>query len=122
MERACTVQGSPRAARTPSSTACRLSTGRAPGSPRHTGHTCSFGSAPNSLTLPQKSLVAVLSWTWISSPMTGSKPLISSVGAVWLDILASRQALLECRRDFDDRALTPWPTDELRSDGQAIDL
>ena len=55
-----------------SSTACRLSTGSAPGSPRQTGQTLVFGGAPKLVGQPQKILVAVASWTWTSSPMTGS--------------------------------------------------
>ena len=36
------------------STAERFSTGSAPGKPRHTGHTCVFGGAPNAVLQPQK--------------------------------------------------------------------
>src|SRR4051794_22527113 len=54
------------------STACRLTTGNAPGSPRQTGQTFVFGAAPNSTGQPQKILVFVPSWTCTSSPMTGS--------------------------------------------------
>ena len=54
------------------STAFSLTTGSAPGSPRQTGHTCVLGSAPNSVAQPQNILVAVLSSTWTSRPMTGS--------------------------------------------------
>src|SRR6476646_5846661 len=36
------------------------------------GHTCVFGSEPNSLGHPQKSFVVVDSSTWTSSPMTAS--------------------------------------------------
>src|SRR5205807_2857337 len=60
------------AASTPNSTALRLSTGRAPGSPRHTGQTLVFGGAPNWVEQEQKILVAVSSWTCTSSPITGS--------------------------------------------------
>ncbi len=54
------------------STAASLSTGSDPGSPRHTGHTCVLGSAPNSLAQPQNILVAVDNSTWTSMPITGS--------------------------------------------------
>src|SRR5271165_6314138 len=64
-----------------SSTASRLNTGRAPGSPRHTGHTLVFGGAPNPVGHPQKILVRVPSWTWTSSPITGSYFAMSSGGA-----------------------------------------
>jgi hypothetical protein len=35
------------------------------------GQTWVFGSPPYWLTQPQKAFVAVRSWTWTSSPMTG---------------------------------------------------
>jgi hypothetical protein len=54
------------------STACWLSTGSDPGSPRHTGHTWVLGSPPNWLGQPQNILVFVDSSTWTSMPMTGS--------------------------------------------------
>ena len=57
-----------------SSTACWLSTGSEPGSPRQTGQTLVLGSSPNALGQPQNSLVAVLSSQWTSRPMTISQP------------------------------------------------
>lgn len=60
------------AARTANSTAFAFKTGSAPGSPRHTGHTFVFGGSPNRVKHPQKIFVAVSSWTWTSSPITGS--------------------------------------------------
>lgn len=54
------------------STAAPLTTGNAPGRPRHTGHTNVFGSAPNRFAQPQNILVSVDSSTWTSMPMTGS--------------------------------------------------
>src|SRR5712671_1792375 len=51
----------------------RLSAGSAPGSPRHTGHTCVLGGAPNAVEQPQKILLFVRSCAWTSSPMTGSQ-------------------------------------------------
>ena len=55
------------------STADRLTTGSAPGRPRHTGQTWVFGSAPNSVGQPQNIFVFVFSSTCTSSPSTGSK-------------------------------------------------
>ena len=55
-----------------------LSTGSAPGRPRHTGQTWVFGSAPNPVGQPQNILVAVFSSTCTSSPSTGSKAAIAS--------------------------------------------
>src|SRR5208282_6552464 len=60
------------AARAPNSTAFRFNTGRAPGSPRHTGHTLVFGGSPKRVEQEQKIFDAVNSCTWTSSPMTGS--------------------------------------------------
>ena len=54
------------------STAFALTTGSAPGRPRHTGHTCVFGSAPNVVAQPQNIFVFVFSSTCTSSPSTGS--------------------------------------------------
>ncbi len=64
-----------------SSTASRLNTGSAPGSPRQTGQTLVFGGAPKLVGQPQKILVRVASWQWTSRPMTGSYFAMSSGGA-----------------------------------------
>ena len=57
-----------RPASTMDSMAARFGTGSAPGIPRHTGHVCVFGSAPNSSLQPQNILVSsVVSSAWISS-------------------------------------------------------
>ena len=63
------------AVRTACSTARWFSTGSAPGSPRQTGQTWLFGGEPNAVLQPQKILVSVRSWAWISSPMTGSNDM-----------------------------------------------
>src|SRR5580658_7397937 len=60
------------AARAANSTALRLSTGKAPGSPRQTGHTLVFGGSPKRVEHEQNIFESVSSWTWTSSPMTGS--------------------------------------------------
>src|ERR1035438_9919968 len=72
MERSLIWQLSAIEASIANSTAWRLSTGSGPGNPRHTGHTLVFGGLPNWVEQPQKILVLVRSWTWTSSPMTGS--------------------------------------------------
>jgi hypothetical protein len=56
----------------PKWTASALVTGRVPGWPRQTGQTCVLGGSPKDSAQPQNIFVRVLSWTWISSPMTGS--------------------------------------------------
>src|SRR5208337_887130 len=60
------------AASAANSTAFRFNTGKAPGSPRHTGHTFVFGGSPKRVEHEQKIFDAVSSCTWTSSPMTGS--------------------------------------------------
>ena len=53
------------------STAAALITGRTPGIPRHTGHTKVFGGAEAYAALVRQNiLLAVLSCTWVSRPMT----------------------------------------------------
>ena len=52
--------------------ACALATGSVPGSPRQTGQVRVLGSSPKLSSQPQNIFVRVLSWTWISRPMTGS--------------------------------------------------
>ena len=54
------------------STPTSLTTGSDPGSPRHTGQTWVFGSAPKVVAQPQNILVCVPSSTCTSSPSTGS--------------------------------------------------
>ena len=49
-----------------------LTTGSAPGSPRHVGQVWMFGGSPDDSRQPQNIFVRVLSCTWISRPMTGS--------------------------------------------------
>src|SRR5438552_19216378 len=66
------VQLSAMPARMAISTASRLSTGNAPGSPMHTGQTLVLGGAPKLVGQPQKILLAVASCTCTSRPTTGS--------------------------------------------------
>src|SRR6058998_2584985 len=66
------VQLSAMPARMAISTASRLSTGNAPGSPMHTGQTLVLGGAPKLVGQPQKILLAVASCTCTSRPITGS--------------------------------------------------
>src|ERR1035437_7495737 len=69
------------AASTANSTARWFNTGNGPGRPRHTGQTLVFGGSPNWVEQPQKILVRVSSWTWTSSPMTGSYLHCAATGA-----------------------------------------
>src|SRR6266478_1837287 len=72
METSLTRHSNAIAARAANSTAFRFSTGKAPGSPRHTGHTFVLGGSPKRVEHEQKIFDAVSSCTWTSSPMTGS--------------------------------------------------
>src|ERR1700682_4227853 len=72
METSLMRQSNAIAAKAANSTAFRFSTGKAPGSPRHTGHTLVFGGSPKRVEHEQKIFDAVSSCTWTSSPMTGS--------------------------------------------------
>src|SRR5262245_54222128 len=85
------VHPSASAARIASSTAARFSTGSAPGSPRHTGHTCVLGGAPNVVLQPQKIFDAVRSWAWISRPMTGSNRMLGARERAWSGVGAGGQ-------------------------------
>src|SRR5699024_3420006 len=53
-------------------TASRLSLGRLPGSPKHTGQHRVLGSPPKAVGQSQNSLVLVESSTWVSRPQTSS--------------------------------------------------
>src|SRR6266850_873784 len=55
--------------------ASSLATGNTPGRPRQTGQTWVFGGAPNSFAHPHHIFEFVLSWTWVSNPMTASYPI-----------------------------------------------
>src|SRR5436190_9633595 len=57
--------------------ALALTTGSDPGSPRQTGQVRVLGSSPKLSSQPQNIFVRVLSWTWISRPMTGSHSAIA---------------------------------------------
>src|SRR5271157_2239497 len=72
MDFAFTLQWSASDASIANSTARLFRTGKAPGMPRQTGHTLVFGGAPKLVGHPQKIFVFVASWTWTSSPITGS--------------------------------------------------
>src|SRR5262249_42557638 len=90
------------AARTAYSTALAFRTGSAPGSPRQTGQTLVFGGSPKRVEQPQKILVAVNSWTWTSSPMTGSYfASTSGETALVVAIRMDYKALAQARRGRD---------------------
>src|SRR3954454_17106750 len=83
--------------------ASALVTGSAPGRPRQVGQQCVLGSSPKLSSHEQNILVFVASWTWISSPMTGSKSamrlpeleadrLLEGVRRVHHPVLAERRA------------------------------
>src|SRR5271166_3292616 len=88
MERSRTSQLMAIEASVANSTAFALSTGKEPGRPRQTGQTLVLGAEPKWLAQPQKTLVAVSSCTWTSSPMTGSYLARISGERAAADILA----------------------------------
>jgi hypothetical protein len=57
------------------STAPRFKTGNTPGSAMSTAQAWRLGSAPKAVEAPEKILEAVLSWAWVSRPMTTSQSL-----------------------------------------------
>ncbi len=85
------------AASVANSTACLLSTGSAPGKPRHTGQTLVLGESPKRVEQPQKILVLVRSCTWTSSPMTGSYLERVATGAS--GVVAMRSIIARPRKD-----------------------
>src|SRR5271166_4032771 len=93
MEVSLILQLSAVAASTANSTARRFSTGNGPGRPRHTGQTLVLGGSPKRVEQPQKIFVAVRSWTWTSSPMTGSyleRVAAGASGAVAMNSIIGR--------------------------------
>src|SRR5450759_3198399 len=80
------------------STAALLIVGRTPGRPRQTGQQWLFGAAPSiSVEQPQNILLAVLSWQWISMPMTASYRVATGCAMVM-------------RQPCDDRSRRPRPS------------
>ena len=54
------------------STAPRFITGSVPGKARSTAQACVLGSAPNAVEAREKILDEVVSWVWVSNPITTS--------------------------------------------------
>src|SRR5436190_22457382 len=104
-------------------TARALATGSAPGSPRQTGQVCVFGGSPNDTSQPQNIFVRVASWTWISSPITGSKPPPPPMLAAASDTRPApveRERQLESVGRVEHGVLAERRTGELQADGQAF--
>src|SRR5450631_1967108 len=91
------------AARAANSTAFLLRTGKAPGSPRHTGHTFVFGGSPKRVEHEQKIFDAVSSCTCTSSPMTGSYFASRSAGTAGEVAIAGNYSW----RGVESRAFLP---------------
>src|SRR5919201_602505 len=72
-------------------------TGSAPGCARQTGHVRVFGSPPKTFAQRQNIFVRVFSWTWISSPMTGSHSRIDE------ELLCLQQRHLDVAPHFEHR-------------------
>src|SRR5574340_557141 len=101
MERSLTWQLSAMAASTAYSTALRLSTGSAPGRPRHTGQTLRLGGSPKRVEQEQKILLSVSSWTCTSSPITGSYRARTAAE------ISCVVAIANCRLTIADCGLAP---------------
>src|SRR5208282_113882 len=65
-------------------TASWFRTGRAPGSPRHTGQTLEFGGSPKCVEQEQKIFVLVRSCKWTSRPITASYFVRATVDTVMI--------------------------------------
>src|SRR3954451_5980326 len=89
-------------------------TGSAPGRPRHVGQQRVLGSSPKLSSQPQNILVRVLSWTWISRPMTGSKSVIAGLRSIEPD------RLLERVRSVEDAVLAERRTGQLEAGRQPL--
>src|SRR6266566_7604444 len=76
------VQLSSKPVRVVSRKAASFATGSTPGKPRQTGQTFVLGGAPNSLAQPHHIFDLVLSWTWVSSPMTASYSMTQKIGGL----------------------------------------
>ena len=103
--------------RSASSTAFSFSTGSEPGSPRHTGQTLVFGSAPNSLRQPQNSFVAVASSQCTSSPIDGLPRHAVVVAVVARCVLA--RASLDRSGDAEHHRFAERGREHLHADRQA---
>src|SRR5579875_2804227 len=109
---------------TPNCTARWLTTGSAPGRPRQVGQVWVLGGSPKETSQPQNIFVRVLSWTWISSPMTASKaPVVSATPhsprcARHPSVEADR--LLQRVGGVEQAALAERRPRELESDRQAV--
>src|SRR4030042_3620097 len=69
--------------KTPFSTTAWFSTGNTPGMPVQTGQILVLGGSFHESALQeQKILVVVLSWMWVSSPITASYSIIKSLFAI----------------------------------------
>ena len=114
-------QFSAMAASTANSTACWFSTGSAPGRPRQTGQTLVFGGSPNCVEQPQKILVVVSSWTWTSSPITGSYLDCGATGASGVvaisSIIAASAWDQAVRASFDRVTVNYFPPGAAAFDG-----
>src|ERR1700733_10044125 len=95
------------------SIAFALGTGSAPGSARHTGHTFVLGSPPNAFGQPQNILLAVLSSTWHSIPMTAS--YFSSSSEV--TVASCTCVIMTAHRNRHAEPVEAWPQPARRHDG-----
>src|SRR3954466_14651363 len=93
--------------------ASALTAGSVPGRPRQTGQVRVFGGSPNDSSHEQNIFVRVLSWTWISRPMTGS---YSGTCAAPVE----PERLLEHVRGVEDPVLAERRAGDLEADRQPL--
>ena len=112
----------------------RLVTGRAPGWARQIGQVWVFGGSPKLSSQPQNILVRVASWTWISSPITGSQRAMSPAArreAARAKSLSARSqdprrprveadGALEGVGHVEQAVLAEGRADELQPDGEPV--
>src|SRR6476659_9245964 len=105
----------------PERIAASLVVGRTPGCARQTGQVWTLGSSPKVTAQPQNIFVRVESWTWISSPITGSRVVPAAASAIASapgpGVEADR--LLERMRGVEEGRLLEGGRGELEADRQA---
>src|SRR6476659_9793219 len=105
----------------PERIAASLVVGRTPGCARQTGHVWTFGSSPKVTAQPQNIFVRVESWTWISSPITGSRvaPVAASAIASAPGPGVEADRLLERVGGVEEARLVEGGRGELEANRQA---
>src|SRR6218665_1328705 len=101
-------------------TAPLLSTGSTPGMPRSISEAWVLGSAPKVVAEPEKILDWVLSWTWISRPMTTSQVMFASSLECRRQTAVPVCYLLVAMRHIKQAAFAPEIADQLQAYRQVL--